>query len=186
MFFKPLTLFVHRVNQHILFLLDFLQVSNIILCSECLYFCDGDVRFKLNVVGLDFVVVAHQIFELLLSFGYFILEYGHLLFFGVVDFIDLIEFLLGFDSEPLSDVKVIVSLLIIHLVCCQLLLGCVQTDTDLLLILLDFFLLDFGLLKFQLECLFFFEELFVEELLHGGIQWIICSQVFEIIFVLWF
>jgi hypothetical protein len=129
--------------------------------------------------------MPHKIFEFLLSLGHLTFENGHLLFFGVVDFIDLVEFLFRFDTKTLCDVKVIVCLFIIHLIGRQLLLGSVESDTDLLLIFLNIFLFDFGLLELQLEGFLLFKELLVEEVLHGGIQWVICSKIFEVIFVLW-
>lgn len=130
--------------------------------------------------------MTHEIFELFLGFGDFVFEDVHLLSFGVVDFIDLVEFLLRFDTKALCDVKIVMGLFVVHLIGCELLLGGVKTDTDFLFIFLYVFLFDFGLLELEFEGFFLFEELLVEKLLHGGIQRVICGKIFEIILVFGF
>lgn len=184
LFFQSFTLLIHRVNKEILFLFNFFEIGNIILSSESLNFSDSNIRFELNIVSLNLMVMSHEIFELLLCFGDFAFENVCLLFFGIVDFIDLVKFLFRFNSESLCDIVVVMCFLVIHLVGSKLLLRSVKTDTDFLFAFLNVFLFYFGLLQFQFERFFFFKELLIEELLHGSIEWIVSCQVFEIIFVL--
>lgn len=167
-----------------MFLFNLFEIGNIILSSESLNFSDSNIRFELNIVSLNLMVMSHEIFELLLCFGDFAFENVCLLFFGVVDFIDLVKFLFRLNSESLCDIVIVMCFLVIHLVGSKLLLRSVKTDTDFLFAFLNVFLFYFGLLQFQFECFFFFKELLIEELLHGSIEWIVSCQVFEIIFVL--
>ncbi len=183
LFFQSFALFVHGVNQEILFLLNFLKIRNIIFSCEGFDFGDSNIGLQLDVVSLYFMVVTHEIFKLFLSLCDLTFEDVHLLSFGVVDLIDLVEFLFRFDTETLCNVEIIVGFFVVHLIGGELLLGCVKTDTDFLLIFLYVFLLDFGLLELKFEGFFLFKELLVEELLHGGIQRVICSEVFKIILV---
>ena len=183
LFFQSFALFVHGVNQEILFLLDFLKIRDIIFSCEGFDFGDGNIGLELDVVSLDFMVVTHEIFKLFLSFCNFTFEDVHLLSFGVVDLIDLVEFLFRFDTKTLCNVEIIVGLFVVHLIGGELLLGGVKTNTNFLFTFLDVFLLYFGLLKLKFERFFLFKELLIEELLHGGIQRVIGSEVFKIVLV---
>lgn len=132
------------------------------------------------------MIVSHEIFELLLGFGDLTLEDVGLLFFGVVDFVDLVEFLFRLYSESLCDVVIVMCLLVVHLVGGELLLCGIQAHTDLLLGFLYVFLFDFGLLQFQLERLLLFKQLLVEQLLHGRVERVVCGQILEIVFAFGF
>lgn len=173
LFFQSFALLVHWIDKKILFLFDFLEIGDIILSSESLYFSDSNIRFELNIVCLNLMIMSHEIFQLFLCFGDFSFEDVGLLFFGVVDLIDLVKFLFWFYSESLCDIVIIMGFFVIHLISSQLLLCCVKTDTDFLFTFLNIFLFDFSLLKFQFKSLFFLQKLFIEEILHGSIKWII-------------
>ena len=184
LFLESFAFFIHGINEEILFFFDFLKIRDIIFGSESFDFSDSNIGLELNVVCLDFVVVSHEIFELFLCFGDFAFENVHLLSFGVVDLIDLVEFLFGLDTETLGDVEIVVGFFVVHLIGCELLLSGVEANTDLFFVFLDVFLFDFGLLEFEFEGFFLFEELLVEQVLHGGVEWVIGSEVLEIVLVL--
>jgi len=184
LFFQSFTLFVHGINKKILFLFNFFEISDIILSSESLNFSDSNIRFKLNIVSLNLMIMSHEIFELFLCFSDFSFKNVGLLFFGIVNFIDLVKFLFRFDSKSLCDIVIVMCFFVIHLVGSKLLLRSVKTDTDFLFTFLNIFLFYFSFLQFQFECLFFFEELLIEKVLHRSIKWVISCQIFEIIFVL--
>lgn len=148
LFLESFAFLIHGINEEILFFFDFLKIRDIIFGSESFDFSDGNIGLELNVVCLDFVVVSHEIFQLFLCFGDFAFENVHLLSFGVVDLIDLVEFLFGLDTETLGDVEIVVGFFVVHLVGCELLLGGVESNTDLFFVFLDVFLFDFGLLEF--------------------------------------
>lgn len=86
---QALALLIHRINQKVLLFLYLLQVSHAVLGCKGLLLCNCDIRFELNIVRLDLVVVLHQILELLLGLGNLIPEDAGFFLLGVVEFVDL-------------------------------------------------------------------------------------------------
>jgi hypothetical protein len=76
--------------------------------------------------------MPHQVLKLLLCLCHFVFKDRCLLFLCIVNFIDLVKFLLRLDSKTLCNVEILVRFLIVHLISSQLLLCSVQTHTDLL------------------------------------------------------
>jgi len=103
------------------------------------------------------MVMSHEIFELLLCFGDFAFENVCLLFFGIVDFIDLVKFLFRFNSESLCDIVIVMCFLVIHLVGSKLLLRSVKTDTDFLFAFLNCFSFLFWLIAIPIRVLLLFQ-----------------------------
>ena len=144
---QSLALLIHGINQQILFLFDFFKVYHIVLSCKGLLLRDCNIRFELQVVILNIEIVPNQILELLLGFGNFVSQHSSFLFFRIVHLVDLRKLLFRLNAQPLSNIKVIMSTLIVHLIGSQLLLSCVQSNSYFLLALLDLFPLGLGFLE---------------------------------------
>ena len=126
------------------------------------------------------MVMSHEILQLFLSLGHFAFQDIGLFFFGVVELVDLRQFLFGLDSQSLCDVEVVVGSLVVHLVGGQLLLGGVEAHADFFFVFLDLLPAGLGFLVFEFELFLSFEVLLLEFFLEASVECVVCGEELEI------
>ncbi len=125
--------------------------------------------------------MLHEVFKFLLSFGDLVPEDVGLLLLGVVEFIDLGEFLFCLYSEALCDIEVVVCSFVVHLVGGELLLGSIEPHSHFLLVLLDLVSLGLHLLELQLQLLLPSQVLLLYLLLQACVEAVVGSQELKVL-----
>ena len=146
---ESLDLFIHLVNQQILFLFGLLEVAHVLFCAV------GGPSRDCNLALHDFVVLFNllessiELVQLLLGLEHSLELLVSLLLFAFILTLEDLILALSFHSVSLDDVVVVMSALKCCLHASQLVLDSVQLHTSLLSRLSD--LPDFLLLLSQLQ-----------------------------------